>query len=165
VAPLGSVTPTVRVLVVDDQLAFHDVAHAVIDATAGFEWIGGASSGEDGVESVERLAPDLVLMDVRMPGIGGLEAARRIASGGLRAIVVLVTATPLPGDGGRGYAAEIVAKEALCGGLLRRLWEDYGQSPARRELAQPEVSSLPAPSSVGLDLTEASTKSARSQLS
>jgi hypothetical protein len=34
-------TPTVRVLVVDDQLAFHEAAHAVIDGTAGFEWIGG----------------------------------------------------------------------------------------------------------------------------
>lgn len=126
VTPLGSVSPTVRVLVVDDQLAFHDVAHAVIDATAGFEWIGRASCGEEGVERTEDLRPDLVLMDVRMPGIGGVEAARQIASRGLRAIVVLVTAGPLPSDGGHGGAAEIVPKEGLCGGLLRRLWEDYG---------------------------------------
>jgi CheY-like chemotaxis protein len=126
VAPLGSVNPTVRVLVVDDQLAFHDVAHAVIDATAGFECVGGASCGEEGVEGAERLRPDLVLMDVRMPGIGGIEAARRIALRGLQTIVVLVTAGPLPGDGSCDCAAEIVPKEALCGGLLRRLWEDYG---------------------------------------
>jgi two-component system, NarL family, invasion response regulator UvrY len=126
VAPLGSVRPTVRVLVVDDQLAFHDVARAVIDATAGFEWIGRASCGEEGVERAERLRPDLVLMDVRMPGIGGIEAARQIASRGLRAIVVLVTAGPLPSDDRRDFAAEIVPKEGLCGGLLRRLWEDYG---------------------------------------
>ena len=70
-AALGLMTPTVRVLVVDDQLAFHEAARAVIDATAGFEWIGGASCGEEGVEQAERLRPDLVLMDVRMPGIGG----------------------------------------------------------------------------------------------
>ena len=126
VAPLGSVRPTVRVLVVDDQLAFHDVARAVIDATAGFEWIGEASCGEEGVERAERLRPDLVLMDVRMPGIGGVEAARQIASHGLRAIVALVSAGPLPSDGACGVAAEIVPKEGLCGGLLRRLWEDYG---------------------------------------
>jgi len=89
-------TPTVRVLVVDDQLVFRDAARAVIDATAGFEWIGGARCGEEGVEEAERLRPDLVLMDVRMPGIGGVEAARQIASRGLRAIVVLVTAEPPP---------------------------------------------------------------------
>lgn len=113
-------------MVVDDQLAFHDVAHAVIDATAGFELAGRASCGEEGVERAQRLRPDLVLMDVCMPGIGGLEAARQIASRGRRPIVVLVTAGPLPCDRSRGCAAEIVPKEALCGGLLRRLWEDYG---------------------------------------
>jgi len=120
-------TPTVRVLVVDDQLVFRDAARAVIDATAGFEWIGGARCGEEGVEEAERLRPDLVLMDVRMPGIGGVEAARQIASRGLRAIVVLVTAEPPPSHGGGpGTTGEIVPKERLCGALLRRLWEPYG---------------------------------------
>jgi hypothetical protein len=52
-------TPPVRVLIVDDELAFQEAARAMIDATAGFEWIGGASSGEDGVELAERLRPDL----------------------------------------------------------------------------------------------------------
>ena len=113
-------------MVVDDQLVFHDAARAVIDAAAGFEWIGGASCGEEGVEQAERLRPDLVLMDVRMPGIGGVEAARRIARRGLLAIVVLVTAGELPCDAGPGAAAEIVPKERFCGALLRRLWEDYG---------------------------------------
>jgi two-component system invasion response regulator UvrY len=116
----------VRVLVVDDQLGFHDAAHAVIDATAGFEWIGGASCGEEGVELAARLRPNLVLMDVRMPGIGGVEAARQIASRGLRAIVVLLTAGPPPGDGGPLCAVEVVPKERICGALLRRLWTEYG---------------------------------------
>ena len=125
-AALGFVSPTVRVLVVDDQLAFHDVARELIDATVGFEWIGGASCGEEGVEQAERLRPDLVLMDVRMPGIGGVEAARQIASRGLPAIVVLVTAGQRPSDASPGGAAALVPKERLCGALLRRLWEDYG---------------------------------------
>jgi DNA-binding NarL/FixJ family response regulator len=118
--------PTVRVLVVDDQLPFHEAARAVIDATHGFEWIGGASCGEEGVEQAERLRPDLVLMDVRMPGIGGVEAARQIALRGLMAIVVLTTAGPPPSDGSPDSGTEIVPKERLCGALLRRLWERYG---------------------------------------
>jgi CheY-like chemotaxis protein len=65
------------------------------------------SCGEEGVEKAERLRPDLVLMDVRMPGIGGIEAVRQIAARGLRAIVVLVTAGQPPSDGTRGTAAEI----------------------------------------------------------
>ncbi len=113
-------------MVVDDQLAFHDAAHAVIEAAAGFDWAGGAGCGEEGVDQAERLRPDLVLMDVRMPGIGGVEAARQIASRGLRAIVVLVTAGPPPSDGAPGSAAEVVPKEGLCGALLRRLWDAYG---------------------------------------
>jgi DNA-binding NarL/FixJ family response regulator len=126
VVPLGSVSPTVRVLVVDDELVFREAARAVIDATAGFEWIGGANCGEEGVEQAERLRPELVLMDVRMPGIGGVEAARQIASRGLSAIVVLTTAGSPLADGSAGSAAEIVPKEALCGALLRRLCEHHG---------------------------------------
>ncbi len=61
-----------------------------------------------------------------MPGIGGVEAARQIASRGLPPIVVLTTAGPPLSDGGRGSAAEIVPKERLCGALLKRLWERYG---------------------------------------
>jgi DNA-binding NarL/FixJ family response regulator len=110
---------------VDDQVVFHEAAHAVIDATAGFEWIGGASCGEDGVEQAERLRPDLVLMDVRMPGIGGVEAARQIASRGLPAIVVLTSAGPPLSHARLGSATEIVPKEGLCGALLRRLWEHH----------------------------------------
>jgi DNA-binding NarL/FixJ family response regulator len=119
-------TPTVRVLVVDDQLAFHGAARVVIDATDGFEWIGAASCGEEGVEQAECLRPDLVLMDIRMPGIGGVEAARQIASRGLSALVVLTTAGPPLSNGGPGSLADVVPKEALCGALLRRLWEGYG---------------------------------------
>lgn len=119
-------TATVRVLVVDDHMAFHEAARAVIDATAGFEWVGGASCGEEGVEQAERLRPELVLMDVRMPGISGFEAARQIASRRLQSVVVLVTSGPPLSEGTRGCAAEVVAKERLCGDLLRGLWERHG---------------------------------------
>jgi DNA-binding NarL/FixJ family response regulator len=122
-----SADASVRVLVVDDQLPFRDVAHDLIDATAGFTWIGGLSCGEEAIEQVERLRPDLVLMDVRMPGIGGMRAAQEIASLGIPAVVVLVTADESQHLAGCEGAAEIVPKRHLTRALLRRLWEDHRQ--------------------------------------
>jgi adenylate cyclase len=68
----------VRVLVVDDQTPFREAAKLVVDATMGFEVVGEAESGEAAVELARSLEPDLVLMDVNLPAMGGMEATRRI---------------------------------------------------------------------------------------
>ena len=81
----------VRVLTVDDQIVFRRAAQDVIAATPGFEPVGDAESGEDALDEVERLRPELVLLDVRMPGIGGVEAARRIAAAHPETVVVLIS--------------------------------------------------------------------------
>ena len=81
----------VRVLTVDDQIVFRRAAHDVIAATPGFEPVGDAESGEEALAEVERLRPELVLLDVRMPGIGGIEAARRIAAAHPETVVVLIS--------------------------------------------------------------------------
>jgi len=122
-ASSASASNPVRVLTVDDHRVFHDAARALIAATAGFEWIGAASSGEEGIQQAERRRPDLVLMDVHMPGIGGLEAAREIASRGLPTIVVLVTADEPSSAVGYGTTTRIVPKHKLNGALLRQFWE------------------------------------------
>lgn len=122
-----SVIPSVRVLIVDDQPTFRDAATALVAATPGFECIGCACSGEEGVELSERLRPDLVLMDVRMPGIGGIEASRQIASRGLPAVVVLITAGEIAGGLPGDVPTSIVAKRRLTRKLLMSLWEDHHQ--------------------------------------
>ena len=82
----------VRVLIVDDQEPFRMAARMVVDATDGFEVVGEAASGEDSVSMAAELRPDLVLMDVNLPGINGLDATRQILADS-DAVVVLLLST------------------------------------------------------------------------
>ncbi len=84
---------TVRVLIVDDQQPFRTAARMVVQATEGFEVVGEAETGEDSVERARELDPDLVLMDVNLPGINGLDATRKILEDSSSRIVVLLLST------------------------------------------------------------------------
>jgi YesN/AraC family two-component response regulator len=115
----------VRVLTVDDQERFRRVAGMVIDSTPGFAAVGEAASGEEALDAVERLSPELVLCDVRMPGIGGLDVARLLASTHPETLVVLIS-TSERADLQLGDAIPFVNKQELRPSLLRRLWHEYG---------------------------------------
>src|SRR3954463_14963758 len=79
----------VRVLIVDDSAPFRDVLREVVEATPGMVHAGEAASGEAAVEAAQRLDPQLVIIDKRMPGLGGFETARRIRAGHPGAVIVL----------------------------------------------------------------------------
>jgi DNA-binding NarL/FixJ family response regulator len=84
---------TVRVLIVDDQEPFRLAARMVVEATDGFEVVGESETGEDSVTMSRELRPDLVLMDVNLPGINGLDATRQILGEGGSEVVVLLLST------------------------------------------------------------------------
>jgi DNA-binding NarL/FixJ family response regulator len=79
------------VLIVDDQEPFRLAARMVVEATDGFDVVGEAETGEDSVRMAEELAPDLVLMDVNLPGINGLDATRQILAGSDTVVVLLLS--------------------------------------------------------------------------
>jgi DNA-binding NarL/FixJ family response regulator len=115
----------VRVLTVDDQVVFRRAAHDVIVATPGFEPVGDAGSGEEALAEVERLRPELVLLDVRMPGIGGVEAARRIATAHPETVVVLISIEEFTQDAETCGAAALLRKQDIRPNLLRTIWEAH----------------------------------------
>jgi len=80
-----------RILLVDDQPQFRRAAAALINATPGLLLVGEAGTGEQAVDLAARLRPDLIVMDVRLPGIDGTEACRRILRGRPGTRVVLVS--------------------------------------------------------------------------
>jgi DNA-binding NarL/FixJ family response regulator len=124
--------PAIRVLTVDDHPGFLATARDLISATPGFETVGEADSGERAVELAERLRPDLVLLDVHMPGIGGIVAAGRIAEGCPETLIVLVSAyavDDLPAEALRCGAFAVLPKHRLRSRALARLWELGAAAP------------------------------------
>lgn len=124
-------TKTVSVLIVDDQPPFRAVARTVIGMTAGFEVAGEAESGEDAVAAVDANPPDLVLMDINLPGINGIEACRRITESHPAVKVILLSTyseMDLPQDARQCGALTYVHKEDFGPALVQSIWNDLADS-------------------------------------
>jgi DNA-binding NarL/FixJ family response regulator len=119
----------VQVLVVDDQAPFRDAARAVIARVPGFELVAEATSGEEAVDLVDKVRPGVVLMDINMGVMDGLEATRLITTAHPETMVILVstyTEDDMPPTARRCGAAAYVNKDELSPRVIRRIWEAGG---------------------------------------
>jgi DNA-binding NarL/FixJ family response regulator len=162
-----SVDP-IRVLIADDHPLFRDGLRVLLEATPDTELVGEATDGEESVELAQRLVPDVVLMDLRMPSLGGVEATRQILSTDPNVGILVVTMVEDDDSvfaamraGARGYllkgadkdetltAIRAVARgEAVFGpGIARRLTRYFSEGSLPRE-------TIRAPRDIFPELTE-----------
>jgi DNA-binding NarL/FixJ family response regulator len=150
----------IRVLVADDQALMRTGFRMILDAQDGIEVVGEAIDGTDAIRGFERLRPDVVVMDVRMPTLDGIEATRRLTALDPRARVLILTTFDLDEyvyealrAGASGFLLKdrppeelvaavrvVAAGEALLApSVTRRLIEEFAKrapSATRRELAE-----------------------------
>ena len=116
---------SVAVLVVDDQLPFRLAARAVVSRAEGFELAGEAASGEEAITKAAELHPDLVLMDINMPGMNGIEATKQIVDAEPSTVVFLCSTyqlADLPADAVTSGARAYLNKEEFAPDALATLW-------------------------------------------
>jgi DNA-binding NarL/FixJ family response regulator len=116
----ASPTGIIRVLIVDDHPVVRDGLRGMFSGEPGFEVVGEAASGDEAVALVAALAPDVVLMDLRMPGTDGVTAIGRITRGGSAARVLVLTTYDTDSDvlpaieaGATGYLLKDAPREEL----------------------------------------------------
>jgi two-component system invasion response regulator UvrY len=123
---VGETEPPVGVLVVDDSELFRALLRDLVLATPGMTCIGEEDSGEAAVEAVERLVPRLVIMDKRMPGLGGMATSRLIRARHPEIVVLLVSVeVPEPKVLEESGAAAFLNKQRLSPRVLAEAWRAH----------------------------------------
>ncbi len=151
----------IRVLLVDDHILFRKGLVSLLSARDDIEIVGECGEGAEAVDRARELMPDVVLMDVRMPGLNGIEATRRIASEMPHVKVVMLTVSDEDKDlfeaikcGARGYLLKSIepadlyqlvravaaGEAALSPSIAAKILDEYGRVPTReREGAAEEA--------------------------
>jgi DNA-binding NarL/FixJ family response regulator len=151
---------SIRLLVADDQALARSGVHLIIDTRPDLEIVGEAENGEEAVRLAQELQPDVILLDIRMPGLDGIEATRRIVASGSRARILVLTTFDLDEyvydairAGASGFLLKDVRPADLVDGIrlvaggnallgptvTRRLLEHFADS---REAAAPDAAAI-----------------------
>jgi DNA-binding NarL/FixJ family response regulator len=141
----------IRVLIVDDQALIRAGFRMILDAQPDLEVVGEAADGSAAIDAVRTLRPDVVLMDIRMPGVDGIEATRRLTEAGMTSKIVILTTYDLDeyifdalAAGASGFLLKHVPPEELVRGvrvaasgeallapsITRRLIEEFAKQRA-----------------------------------
>ncbi|MGW1901054.1 response regulator [Streptomyces hirsutus] len=151
-------TPTVSVLIVDDHPVVRDGLRGMFEAAPGFRVLGEAANGVEALERAAALDPDVVLMDLRMPGGSGVDAIRELARRGARAEVLVLTTYDTDSDtlpaieaGATGYLLKDAPREELFAAVRAAAEGRTVLSPA---VASRLVSAVRAPAAEPLSARE-----------
>jgi DNA-binding NarL/FixJ family response regulator len=117
-------TTPVRIVVADDHPIVRDGVRALVEASPGIELIGEATNGDEVIELARQVRPDVVLMDLAMPGRNGIEATREIASNGWASAVLILTM----------FADDESIFAAMRAGARGYLLKDAGHEEMRRAI-------------------------------
>jgi DNA-binding NarL/FixJ family response regulator len=153
---------TTRVVLADDQALVRGGFRMILDARPDIEVVGEAGNGAEAVEIVERLRPDVVLMDVRMPEVDGIEATRRIVASGSPARVIVLTTYDVDDSvfaalraGASGFMLKDVRPAELVEAIRVVAQGDALLAPSvTRRLLDRFADSLPGPAAPMPDLAE-----------
>jgi DNA-binding NarL/FixJ family response regulator len=126
----------IRVLIVDDQRLVRAGLRMLCESTAGLDVVGEAADGAQAVRSAAELAPDVILMDLRMPGLDGIEATRLVISARPEAKVLALTTFddddhlyPALAAGAAGFLVKDTSPAELVDAIRRTADGDFTLSP------------------------------------